>query len=68
MLRVRPGVLLVRASLVPTSALMTLDFPTFDRPRKATSGRDGAGNWAASEADSMNRESTRMTPVSRAAR
>ena len=37
MLRVRPGVELVRASFVPTSELMTLDFPTFDLPRKATS-------------------------------
>ena len=34
---------LVRASLVPTSELMTLDFPTFERPRKATSGIVGAG-------------------------
>ena len=30
MLRVRPGVLLVRASLVPIKELMTLDFPDLD--------------------------------------
>lgn len=47
MLRVRPGVELVRATFDPISELITLDFPTFDRPRKATSGRVGAGNCAA---------------------
>jgi hypothetical protein len=36
-------VLLVRASFVPSSELITLDFPTFDRPRKAISGTLGAG-------------------------
>src|ERR1700735_4116046 len=41
MLRVRPGVLLVRASFAPTSTLIKLDFPTFDRPRKAISARRG---------------------------
>src|ERR1700675_4853730 len=58
MLRVRPGVELVRASLVSTSVLITLDLPTFDRPRKATSGRLGAGKCAASVADAMNRAIT----------
>ena len=42
MLRVRPGVELVRASLVPTRELMTLDLPTLERPRKAISGRIGS--------------------------
>src|SRR5229473_480680 len=41
MLRVRPGVLLVRASFAPTNELMTLDFPTLERPRKAISGTPG---------------------------
>src|SRR5258708_40088218 len=61
MLRVRPGVELVRASLVSTSALITLDLPTFERPRKATSGRLGAGKWAASVAAAMNRAITLMS-------
>jgi hypothetical protein len=43
MLRVRPGVLLVRATFAATSELMTLDFPTFDRPRNAISGTPGGG-------------------------
>src|ERR1700740_2006609 len=59
MARVRPGVELVRASLVPTSALITLDLPTFDRPRKAISGRPGGGKWPTSLADKRNRERTR---------
>src|ERR1700722_1507111 len=58
MLRVRPGVELVRASLVSTRVLITLDLPTFERPRKATSGRLGAGKWAASVAAAMNRAIT----------
>jgi hypothetical protein len=40
---VRPGVELVLATLAPSSELITLDFPTFDRPRNATSGKLGAG-------------------------
>jgi hypothetical protein len=51
MLRVRPGVELVRASFVPTRELMTLDLPTLERPRKAISGRPGAGKWVTSVAD-----------------
>src|SRR5512135_3311393 len=58
MLRVRPGVELVRASLVPTRELMTLDLPTFERPRKATSGIEGAGKWATSVAAARNRART----------
>src|SRR5208282_1710009 len=61
MLRVRPGVELVRANLVSISVLITLDLPTFDRPRKATSGKLGAGNCAASVAAAMNRAMTLMS-------
>src|SRR5271154_4282124 len=60
MLRVRPGVELVLASFAPNSELITLDLPTFDRPRNATSGSVGAGKWVASIADNMNRANTRM--------
>ena len=38
MARVRPGVEEVWASFEPRSALMRELFPTFERPRKATSG------------------------------
>src|SRR5688572_18854734 len=42
--RVRPGVPLARASpRRPTSALMSDDFPTFERPAIATSGGPGSG-------------------------
>ena len=58
MLRVRPGVELVRASLVPTRELITLDFPTLERPRKAISGIDGAGKCAASVAAAKKRVRT----------
>src|ERR1700687_2752415 len=64
MLRVRPGVLLVRASFAPTSELITLDFPTFDRPRNAISGTPGAGKWVRSLADSINRARIRIQTVS----
>jgi hypothetical protein len=60
MLRVRPGVELVLATLAPSRELITLDLPTLDRPRNATSGRVGAGKWLASIADIMNRAKTRM--------
>src|SRR5215813_13079993 len=60
MLRVRPGVELVRASLVPTSELITLDLPTFERPRKAISGRLGAGKCDTSVAAARNRAKTLM--------
>src|SRR5215472_6991021 len=58
MLRVRPGVELVRASLVPTKELMTLDLPTFERPRKAISGSEGTGKWETSVAAAKNRDRT----------
>src|ERR1019366_1130846 len=64
MLRVRPGVLLVRASFAPTSELIRLDFPTLDRPRKAISGTRGAGKCVKSLADSINRARTRIQTVS----
>src|ERR1700730_11845279 len=60
MLRVRPGVELVRAILSPISVLITLDLPTLDRPRNATSGRLGAGKWSAPVADARNRAITLM--------
>src|SRR5579864_6349955 len=59
--RVRPGVELVFAILVPKSELITLDLPTFERPRNATSGSAGAGNWLALVAEVMNLERTRTT-------
>src|SRR5215471_1153851 len=65
MLRVRPGVELVRASFDPTRELITLDFPTFERPRKATSGREGAGNRAGSLAEVRYRARMRIATVSR---
>src|ERR1019366_9970728 len=64
MLRVRPGVLLVRASFATTSELITLDFPTLDRPRKAISGTVGEGKCVKSLADSINRARTRIHTVS----
>src|SRR5271165_4737968 len=60
MLRVRPGVELVLASFAPSRELITLDLPTFDRPRNAISGSRGGGKWLASIADIMNRAKTRM--------
>src|SRR5450631_3347635 len=64
MLRVRPGVLLVRASFAPTSEFMTLDFPTLDRPKKAISGTVRAGKWLKSLAESINRARIRIQTVS----
>src|SRR3954465_7658188 len=61
MLRVRPGVELVRASLVPTSELITLDLPTLERPRKAISGSVGAGKWETSVAAARNRDRIRIS-------
>src|SRR5277367_639139 len=64
MLRVRPGVLLVRASFAPTSELMTLDFPTLERPRNAISGTPGTGKCVKSLAESMKRARIRIEIVS----
>jgi len=54
----------VRASFVPTRELITLDFPTFDRPRKAISGTPGEGKCVKSLAESMNRARIRIPIVS----
>src|ERR1700704_268523 len=64
MLRVRPGGLLVRASFAPSSELITLDFPTLERPRKAISGTPGGGKCVKSLADSINRARIRIQTVS----
>src|SRR5436309_1277650 len=42
MVRVRPGVELTCASFCPSRELIRLDFPTFDRPKKANSGGPAA--------------------------
>jgi hypothetical protein len=43
--RVQPGALLVRTSFLRrTKLLIRLDFPTFERPAKATSAKVGAGS------------------------
>jgi hypothetical protein len=44
--------------------LITLDFPTLDRPRKAISGKVGEGKCVKSLADSINRAKIRMLTVS----
>src|SRR5258708_38377091 len=54
MVRVRPGVELTWASLCPSRELMRLDFPTFERPRKANSGGPSAGKPPGLAADVMN--------------
>ena len=45
--RVFPGAALVRASLARTSALINVDFPTFDRPTIAICGSGSRGKSAA---------------------
>ena len=52
--RVRPGVDETFASTDPSSALIMLDLPTFERPRKAISGTLGGGNCAGLVAESKN--------------
>ena len=61
MARVRPGVELVLAILAPRRELITLDLPTFERPRKATSGVAGGGKCSTAVADVMNLDKTRTT-------
>src|SRR5437660_10298597 len=63
MLRVRPGVELLLATLLPSRELMTLDLPTLERPRNAISGRSGAGHWRASVTAIVNRARTPMDLV-----
>ena len=63
MARVRPGVEETLACLESSSALSRLDLPTLERPRKATSGMDGAGNCAGEWAESRNLEKTRIRGI-----
>src|SRR5581483_9397526 len=51
MVWVRPGVELTCAIFCPSSALIKLDLPTFERPRKAISGALGAGKCSGAAAD-----------------
>src|SRR5271165_6013304 len=60
MVWVRPGVLLVLAILLPTRALIKLDLPTFERPRKAISGAPAGGNCFGSTAAVTKRVRTFM--------
>src|ERR1700751_1364087 len=48
---VRPGVEETCACFDPTSAFSRLDLPTFERPRKATSGAVGGGKWSGDVAE-----------------
>lgn len=56
MARVRPGVADTLACFEPRSAFSRLDLPTLERPRKAISGMDGAGNCAGERAEMRNFE------------
>lgn len=56
MARVRPGVAETFANFEPRSAFNKLDLPTLERPRKAISGMDGAGNCAGECAEMTNFE------------
>src|SRR5947209_8296600 len=56
--RVRPGVELTCATFWPSRELMRLDFPTFERPRKANSGGPSGGNSAVLTAAAINLEWT----------
>src|ERR1700761_3761384 len=51
---VRPGVEETCACFEPTSAFSRLDLPTFERPRKATSGAVGGGKWSGDVAERRN--------------
>jgi hypothetical protein len=48
--RVLPGAALVRATRVRTSALISVDLPTFERPTSAISGAPSRGKSAAATA------------------
>src|SRR5258707_438514 len=54
MVRVRPGVELTWASFCTSRELIRLDFPTFERPRKANSGGPSAGKPPGLAAEIMN--------------
>src|SRR5438874_3780568 len=49
--RVLPGVELTCASFCPSSALIKLDLPTFERPKYAISGGPGGGKCSGAAAD-----------------
>src|ERR1700749_1509225 len=51
---VRPGVEETCACFEPTRAFSRLDLPTFERPRKATSGTVGGGKWSGEVAERRN--------------
>jgi hypothetical protein len=65
--RVRPGVEETFASRDPSRELINEDFPTFDRPRNATSGAPyvfaSEGKCATSVADNKKTGFNRMNPV-----
>src|ERR1019366_8861470 len=63
MVWVRPGVLLVLAILLPTSALIKLDFPTLERPRNAISGAPAGGNCSGAAAEVTKRVNTFMQAI-----
>src|SRR5689334_1808505 len=66
MSRVRPGVREVRASPSwPTSALMRLDLPTFERPTTAISGSVGGGKSAGLAAEVTKRARTFIVHLAR---
>src|SRR5947209_7297646 len=54
MVRVLPGVELTWAIFSPSSALIKLDLPTLERPRKAISGASGGGKCSGAAADLRN--------------
>lgn len=58
--RVRPGVEETLAWREPRSALIRLDLPTLERPRKANSGADGGGKCAGAVAERRNLGKTCM--------
>src|ERR1700731_50390 len=60
---VRPGVEETCACFEPTSAFSRLDLPTFERPRKATSGADGGGKCSGAVAESRNLGMRRITLI-----
>lgn len=63
MARVRPGVEETLAWFEPSSAFSRLDLPTLERPRKAISGMEGAGNCAGERAERTNLEETRIRGI-----
>ena len=60
---VRPGEAETLAAFSPNNPLIKLDLPTLDRPRKANSGAEAAGNCSGDIADSRNFVTRRMPTV-----